>query len=37
MIYDWGQYDIYCWGGGGVIMQGQMTFIWLELFDKGMH
>lgn len=17
MIYDWGQYDIYCWGGGG--------------------
>lgn len=21
MIYDWGQYDIYCWGGGGVIMQ----------------
>lgn len=16
MIYDWGQYDIYCWGGG---------------------
>lgn len=36
MIYDWGQYDIYCWGGG-VILQGQMTFIWLELFDKGMH